>query len=120
MKFKIDENLPAEIAQDLRVLGHDASTVAEEGITGIDDEGLVSRVREESRVFVTMDKGIADIQAYPPEQFAGLILFRPEEVGRGAVLSFVRSRLTQLLMMHLRGRLVVVGTTGVRIKYVGR
>ena len=27
MKVKIDENLPAEIAADLRALGHDAMTV---------------------------------------------------------------------------------------------
>jgi predicted nuclease of predicted toxin-antitoxin system len=57
MKVKIDENLPAEIAADLRALGHDAMTVVDQGMAGIDDERLMSRVEEEFRVFMTMDKG---------------------------------------------------------------
>ena len=31
MKFKLDENLPVKLATDLRDLGHDAGTVADEG-----------------------------------------------------------------------------------------
>ena len=30
MKFKLDENLPIELTEDLRSLGHDADTVADE------------------------------------------------------------------------------------------
>jgi hypothetical protein len=32
MKFKIDENLPAEIKDDLLAAGHDALTVVEQGL----------------------------------------------------------------------------------------
>ncbi len=32
MRFKVDENLPAEVAEALRALGHDADTVEEEGL----------------------------------------------------------------------------------------
>ena len=32
MKFKIDENLPVEIAEELRVLGYDALTVVEQDL----------------------------------------------------------------------------------------
>jgi predicted nuclease of predicted toxin-antitoxin system len=42
MKVKIDENLPAEIAADLRDLGHDAMTVVDQGMAGIDHEQLMS------------------------------------------------------------------------------
>lgn len=31
MKFKVDENLPAELRDDLRVAGHEAETIPEEG-----------------------------------------------------------------------------------------
>jgi hypothetical protein len=34
VKFKLDENLPAELASDLRVLGRQGDTVFEEGLTG--------------------------------------------------------------------------------------
>ena len=116
MNVKIDEDLPAEIADDLRDLGHDAMTVVDQGMAGIDDERLMSRVEEEFRVFMTMDKGIANIQAYSPGRFAGLILLRPNQAGREAVLTFVRKRLAQLLDLDLKGRLVVVSETGIRLR----
>ena len=116
MKFKLDENLPAEIADDLRALGHDAMTVVDQGMAGIDDALLLARVEQESRIFMTMDKGIANIQAYSPARFAGLILLRPNQAGRGVVLSFVRERLTQLLDLDLERRLVVVSETGIRLR----
>jgi predicted nuclease of predicted toxin-antitoxin system len=116
VKVKIDENLPAEIAEDLRALGHDAVTVIDQGMAGADDEQLLARVEEESQVFMTMDKGIANIRAYSPRRFAGLVLLRPSQMGRGAVLSFVRKRLAQLLDLELKGRLVVVSETAIRFR----
>ncbi|HUA84508.1 MAG TPA: DUF5615 family PIN-like protein [Bryobacteraceae bacterium] len=35
MKFKIDENLPSELAGDLAQLGHEADTVAGEGLADV-------------------------------------------------------------------------------------
>ena len=37
MRFKLDENLPVELVTDLRDLGHDADTVADEGLRGAAD-----------------------------------------------------------------------------------
>jgi predicted nuclease of predicted toxin-antitoxin system len=37
MKFKVDENLPAELLDDLRIVGHEAETVSDEGLTGVPD-----------------------------------------------------------------------------------
>ena len=34
MKIKLDENLPQQIAVELRARAHDAQTVGEEGLTG--------------------------------------------------------------------------------------
>lgn len=39
-RFKIDEDLPAEIAQMLRAAGHDAATVAEQRMVGTPDDRL--------------------------------------------------------------------------------
>lgn len=49
MKFKLDENLPGEIAGDLRSAGHDAQTVADEGLCGASDSTLLRKAREEER-----------------------------------------------------------------------
>jgi Domain of unknown function (DUF5615) len=116
MKFKLDENLPGELVGDLRSAGHEAQTAPEEGLTGAPDPVLAERVRTERRVLLTMDKGIADVRAYPPEQFAGIILFRPPSSGRGAVLAFVRRNLSSILGTDPTGRLMVVSERGIRIR----
>jgi hypothetical protein len=40
MKFKTDENLPVEAAEDLRQAGHDALTVADQKLAGQPDVRL--------------------------------------------------------------------------------
>jgi len=88
MKFKVDENLPAELLDDLRGAGHDAETVPEEGLSGARDAVILDRVRREGYTLLTMDKGIADVRAYPPGRYAGIVLFRPSTSGRGALRAF--------------------------------
>ncbi len=50
MKFKIDENLPAEVATELRAAGHDAESVVDEGLAGSLDPPLLERAKREARV----------------------------------------------------------------------
>ena len=116
MKFKIDENLPAELADDVRAAGHEADTVSDEGLAGAADSALMARVQSEGRVLLTQDKGIADVRVYPPDQYAGIILFRPRTTGRSATLAFVRQHLPALLQANLDGHLFVVSETGIRIR----
>ncbi len=116
MKFKIDENLPREIADDLRAAGHDADTVTDQGLTGAIDATIMARVQAEGRALLTLDKGIADIRRYPPDQYAGIILFRPSVVGRNAALVFVRQHLPALLQSNLTGHLFVISDTGIRTR----
>lgn len=116
MRFKVDENLPAELAGDLRVLGHDAETVFEERLAGAIDPVLVAAACSEGRILLTLDKGIASLQQYPMERHAGVVLFRPDRTGRRAVLEFIRTRLPDLLSYDLRERLTVVGPLRIRIR----
>ncbi len=62
MKFKIDENLPSELAADLHEWGHDADTVFDEGLSGTADTRLMAVSSAEGRILLTMDKGIANLQ----------------------------------------------------------
>ena len=114
MKFKVDENLPTELASDLAEFGHEAQTVVQEGMAGIADRNLLEAVRLEERILLTLDKGIANIQSYPPGLFAGIVLFRPDSMGRGEVLRFVREHLGKVLELELEGHLVVVTGGGIR------
>jgi len=116
MKFKLDENLPLELADDLAHLGHEADTVSSEGLSGAEDARVVQAAQASDRVLLTLDKGIASLLRYPIREHGGTVLFRPDESGRLSVLSFVRSRLADLLEFDLVGRLTVVGPTRIRLR----
>jgi len=116
VRVKLDENLPAELLDDLRAAGHDPDGLAEEGLTGAPDDVILERVRREERVLLTMDKGIEDVRAYPPERYAGIVLFRPSSAGRGATLAFVRRHLPLLVEHDLAGRLLVITDRSARFR----
>ncbi len=42
MRFKLDENLPLELAELFRRSGHDAQTVFDEGLAGAEDADIAS------------------------------------------------------------------------------
>jgi predicted nuclease of predicted toxin-antitoxin system len=66
VRFKIDENLPAEAAGILRGAGFDADTVEDEDLSRADDDTVAGRSRSEDRILVTLDLDFANIRAYPP------------------------------------------------------
>jgi predicted nuclease of predicted toxin-antitoxin system len=116
MRFKVDENLPNEIAIELCAAGHDAETVHAEGLTGADDSVILAHIQSEARTLLTLDKGIGDIRRYPPGQYHGIVLLRPRTTGRAATLAFVQQHMPQISQIPLAGRLVVVSDTGIRLR----
>jgi len=105
VKFKLDENLPVELASDLRGMGYDVDTVNDEGLQGAADPTVVNAAFSADRILFTLDKGIANLQRYPVHQHAG-----------GAVIAFVRERLQKVLELDLTNRLTVVGPSCIRFK----
>jgi len=55
MKFKIDENLPVEIAKLLTDEGYNAETVGDQGLRGAKDSILIEICKKEDRILVTLD-----------------------------------------------------------------
>jgi predicted nuclease of predicted toxin-antitoxin system len=49
MKIKLDENMPAALAEHLRVLGHDVHTVPDEGLAGAVDPDVWAAAQRENR-----------------------------------------------------------------------
>ena len=76
MRFKTDENLPAEAATILQGAGFDAESVWDEHLSGADDETIAARARDEDRILLTLDLDFANIRAYPPGQHTGIIVLR--------------------------------------------
>lgn len=116
MRFKLDENLPVEIINDLRALGYDTDTVADEGMTGAPDSELRVRAIQDGRILFTLDKGIADIRSGELGASSGIVLFRPGAMGRGTVLAFIRQFLPDVLAAPMAGAIVIVSKSGLRIR----
>ena len=55
MKFKVDENLPVEVAELLQNAGHDATTIQDEKLVGADDDEIAPVFLKEERAFLTFD-----------------------------------------------------------------
>jgi len=53
VKLLLDEHYADEIAEQLRAAGHDAQTVSERGLKGLDDEALLTLCQREARALTT-------------------------------------------------------------------
>lgn len=115
VRFKIDEDLPGEIAGQLRAAGYDALSVLEQKLLGTKDEALWSIVQQESRCLITADKGFADIRLHPPGTHAGIVLFRLPRESREGYISLVRYILDQFDLASAIGAIVVVSPDSIRV-----
>ena len=116
MEFKIDENLPVEVAQLLIVSGHGVRTIHEQHMVGRPDPQVADVCRDESRALVTLDLDFSDIRTYPPSDYHGLIVLRPRTQSKPATLSLIQRLIPLLDSERLDGRLWIVDEVGVRIR----
>jgi hypothetical protein len=82
MRGKVDENMPIESAGVLRTAGWECDTVFDEALSGAEDPDVGARCQAEGRVLFTLDTDFADIRAYPPSAYAGIVVFRPAKPSR--------------------------------------
>jgi predicted nuclease of predicted toxin-antitoxin system len=116
VRLKLDESIPAELADDLAALGHDVDSVQGEGLTGVSDARVAASARAADRVLLTLDKGLGDIRRFPPRRYAGIVLFRLEQKGRGAVREAVLRLFPRVGSTPLAGRLIVVTPSSIRTR----
>ncbi len=116
MKFKIDENLPVEVADALSVAGHDALTVFDQSMAGSPDRIIANAVRGEDWVFITLDLDFADIRAYPPRDFAGLIVIRAKHQDKATVQKIIDRVIRAIDHETLNRRLWIVDEQRIRIR----
>ena len=116
MRAKLDENLPVEAAELLRTAGWECDTVDEEGLAGADDPTVAARCQAEARVLFTLDLDFADIRAYPPSEYVGIVVLRPVEPSRRQALELVSRVLPVLSAEWTEHRLWIVEPGRVRVR----
>jgi predicted nuclease of predicted toxin-antitoxin system len=116
MKFKVDENLPIETADILQKAGYDADTVHSEGITGADDVKISQICKAENRAILTLDLGFADIRAYPPDEYEGIVVLRLTRQDKRYVLSIVERLANAISSEEIKGKLWIVDEKRIRVR----
>ncbi len=116
MRAKLDENLPLEAAELLRTAGWECDTVYDEGLAGADDHEVAAACRAGARVLFTVDLDFADIRAYPPGEYVGIVVLRPTEPSRQQALALLTRALHVLSADWAEHRLWVVEPARVRVR----
>jgi predicted nuclease of predicted toxin-antitoxin system len=114
--FKVDENLPEELAGLLRDAGHDALTVRAQELQGSPDSVVLEVASREGRALVTLDQGFGDVRRYPPADHPGCIVLRLARQDKPHILSHFGLVLPLLTREPLAGRLWIVEENQVRIR----
>jgi predicted nuclease of predicted toxin-antitoxin system len=116
MRFKIDENLPVEVANLLAEDGHDAKTVPDQNLGGRSDPDIASVCRTEGRALITLDGDFGDVRAYPPSHHPGLIVLRLSRQGKNQILQVLPRVMRLMLAEPLDQHLWIVDEHRVRIR----
>jgi predicted nuclease of predicted toxin-antitoxin system len=116
VKFKIDENLPIEFANLLITTGHQAMTVDEQHLQGKADSAIMDTCAREGYILVTLDLDFADIRAYPPTQYPGLMVFRVVRQDKRHLIEVFQRVIPVLAQEAIEGRLWIIEETRIRIR----
>ena len=116
MRFKLDENLQAEMARLFSRAGHDAVTVLEQGLGGVSDPDLATICVQERRAIVTLDIDFSDIRAYRPSAYSGIVVLRLDNQTRDHILEIGARFLRRLSSESLDGQLWIVEESRIRVR----
>jgi predicted nuclease of predicted toxin-antitoxin system len=116
VKFKLDENMPRDLATRLQEEGHDVVDVVQEDLGGEEDPPVLQAATEEGRALLTFDLGFADIRHYPPGTHAGIVVFRLQDQRWKMLEGPVNRLLAGGNLDNLVGALTIVDETRVRCK----
>ncbi len=103
MKMKTDENLPIDVVEMIRREGHDVVSVIDQRLAGKSDPVVAEVCRIEDRALVTLDLDFADLRAYPPDEYPGIVVLRPRVQTISFILRLVERMIRLLPVEPLAG-----------------
>lgn len=116
MNFKIDENMPVEVAELLKQAGYDAITISEQNLIGTTDTNLANICQKEKRVLITMDTDFADIRTYQPKNFSGIIVMRLNRLDKTKVLEVFKRIIRLFSKEPIEKHLWIVEENRIRVR----
>ena len=111
--------MPRRVVALLSGYGHEAVTVADEGLGGSDDPLVAQAAAQEGRMVITLDRRFADIRLHPPGQHPGILVLRLPDQSSALVETAVSSFLEQHNIEDMVGCIVVVEPALIRVRRPG-
>lgn len=96
--------------------GYSAERVTDEGLSGAEDAVVWQRACSEGRLFLTLDLDFADVRRFPPGSHPGILLLRPRNRSRDAVLEILQRVVREQSLNILAGCFVVADINHTRIR----
>ena len=90
MKIKLDENLPASLADALSKLGHDVDTVPRERLSGHPDSEIWQATQQTGRFLIIQDLHFADVRTLVPGTHRGILLVRLRDPNRRMLIERIQ------------------------------
>lgn len=118
MHFLLDANMPRSAAAVIQAAGHGCMHIRDTPLGDSSDVAIGTHARSNGLVLITRDFDFADIRAYPPDQYPGIVVLTvPETATAATIARLVESFLAESeCLAHLRGRLAIVEFGRVRLR----
>ncbi|HXH38755.1 MAG TPA: DUF5615 family PIN-like protein [Thermoanaerobaculia bacterium] len=118
MRILLDENLPVELLEELRALGHDVEDAHSEDLSGCPDDE-VWRAAQSARLLITQDIRFGDARMFTQGQHAGFVLVRLKRSGRRALIAKRRDVFASQDVESWAGCFVVLSDSKLRVRRGG-
>jgi predicted nuclease of predicted toxin-antitoxin system len=115
MRIKLDENLPATLSLLLRNLGHNVSTVDDEGLGGSPDSVIWQAAQREERFLITQDLDFSDLRTFAPGAHHGILLVRLHSPSRRALSDRIVAAFSTEQVEAWLGCFVIVSSRKIRV-----
>ena len=116
MRFKVDENLPIDVADLLASAGYDALTVLDQRLVGEADTRILDICRQEERTLITLDLDFSDVRSYPPKEHFGLLVLRLHRQDKAYVLETIRRVIPLFEQETIEHHLWIVEENRIRVR----
>jgi predicted nuclease of predicted toxin-antitoxin system len=117
MKFLVDACLPRGTADVLTANGHVSLDVRDLRMGTAADPHVAAYAQQQGFCLLTEDWGFADVRAYPPAQYHGILVFHTQGMSRDHKLRVMEGFFSQdALVRNLPGRLAIVSENRVRFR----
>jgi predicted nuclease of predicted toxin-antitoxin system len=116
VRFKADENIPGQVVQLLVDHGHDVQTVADEQLVGAPDARVATAAVNEERMVLTVDRGFADVRAYPSGTHPGILVVHARDLRQSVILMLLGRFLLEYDVNDFTGCNAVIEAGSIRVR----